>query len=166
MELFILRHAIAVPRGTLAYPNDDRPLTKDGISKMKEIAKGIARILPHLDAVLSSPLLRARHTAEIAVDALPFDGMIEICEELLPGSPLQDLYATLSRFRVSQNIMLVGHEPGLGLLASALLGAKGSVIEFKKGGLCCIEVEKFPPAPGALLRWNLSPKQLRLIGKK
>jgi len=166
MELYILRHAIAIPRGTLVYPNDDRPLTKEGISKMKEVAKGMAKILPRLDAVISSPLVRARHTAELAVDALPFDGSIEISEQLLPGSLLQDLYQMLSRFNAGQNILLVGHEPDLGLLVSALLGAKGSVIEFKKGGLCCVEVDKLPPARGALLRWHLSPKQLRLLGRK
>jgi len=132
---------------------------------MKDVAKGMHRVLPHLDAILSSPLKRARHTAEIVVDALPFQGTIELCDQLLPGTPVGEVYSLLSGFRSNQNIMLVGHEPGLGLLVSSLLGAKGSVLEFKKGGLCALDVEKIPPAHPAILLWHLTPRQLRLMGR-
>jgi len=60
--------------------------------------------------------------------------------------------------------MLVGHEPHLGYLASSLLGIEEHVIEFKKGGLCRIDIEEFTPEEKGKLQWHLTPKQLRAIG--
>src|SRR5262245_21183379 len=66
MRLLIIRHAIAVPRGTADIPDDERPLTKRGRRRFRTAAAGLARVVKRPDFVLSSPLPRARETAEIA----------------------------------------------------------------------------------------------------
>ena len=95
MDLFFLRHAIAVQRGTSEYPNDDRPLTKDGIRKMKKAARGIATLVDSFDVILSSPLVRAYDTARIAADAVKYTSDIEQCGELLPGAGTAEFLALL-----------------------------------------------------------------------
>ena len=97
MEIYILRHAIAVPRGTEEYPNDDRPLTETGIQKMKVAAKGIAEVIRDVDLILTSPLARAHDTAKIAAKALRYKHKIELCKELLPGTSLNSVLEYLDR---------------------------------------------------------------------
>jgi phosphohistidine phosphatase len=159
--IYILRHGIAVQRGTAGYPNDDRPLTDDGKEKMRKGARGIAAIIGSVDVILTSPLIRAHDTAKIAADALGADHKIEVCKELLPGSSAKKLMIYLAKYKNLDHIMIVGHEPDLGFLASALLGSEQSIIEFKKGALCCIEVSSIPPRGAGTLHWHLQPKQLR-----
>jgi phosphohistidine phosphatase len=165
MELYILRHAIAVPRGTPGYPNDDRPLTDEGVRKMMENAKGIARLVPGFDVILTSPLIRARDTARITAEALNCVKKIRVSPELLPEKSLDGVLSVLARNRRRHRVLLVGHEPGLSELACRLIGAGSAVIEFKKGALCRIDLNQVPPGIPGLLRWYLAPKQLRMIAK-
>ncbi len=161
MFIYFLRHGIAVQRGTAGYPNDDRPLTDDGKEKMRKSARGIATLIDKIDVLLTSPLIRAHDTAKIAAEALGADHKIEVCKELLPGSSAKKMLLYLSKYKNLDHIMIVGHEPDLGFLASALLGSEHSVIEFKKGAMWCIEVSSVPPRGAGTLHWHLQPKQLR-----
>ena len=163
MIVYILRHAMAVQRGTAGYPNDDRPLTEEGVAKMRKAAKGIADVVDDIDIILTSPLVRAHDTATIAAEALGAEHRIEICKELMPGSSLKDLLSYLSKYKSLQKIMVVGHEPDLGYLASALLGSDDPVIEIKKGALCAIEVSTLPPRSKGKLKWHLQSKHLRSL---
>jgi phosphohistidine phosphatase len=163
MEIYILRHAIAVQRGTAEYPNDDRPLAKKGIQKMKTAAKGITNLIQSADLILTSPLTRAFDTAKIAAEALRYKKKIEVCKQLLPGNPPSTVIDYLSKYKNKKNVLIVGHEPDVGMLASTLLGSPRSIIEFKKGTLCRIDVDKMPlKEPGKLI-WHLTPKQLRAL---
>jgi len=159
--IYILRHAIAVQRGAAAYPNDDRPLTEDGQDKMRKAARGIARIIETLDIVLTSPLSRAADTAKIVAQEVGAEHKIELCKELLPGASAKKLLLYLGKYKTLNHILVVGHEPDLGYLASSLLGSEDSIIEFKKGALCCIEVSALPPKGPGTLVWHMQPKQLR-----
>lgn len=165
MEVFLLRHAEAVPRGTPGYPNDDRPLTEEGVEKMIMGAVGITKVVEKIDVIISSPLTRALDTAKITAEALGFDKKIVVTDYLVPGYPQRSLFNFLSEFNKEKSMMLVGHEPHLGYLASSLLGIEEHVIEFKKGGLCRIDIEGFPPKEKGKLQWHLTPKQLREMGK-
>ena len=166
MEVYLLRHADAVPRGTPGYPNDDRPLTEEGVEKMTEGAKGIAKVVDKVDVIVSSPLVRALDTAKITAEALGFDKKIVVTDYMVPGYPQRSLFNFLQKFNKEKNIMLVGHEPHLGYLASSLLGIEEHVIEFKKGGLCRIDINEFPPKEKGKLIWHITPKQLKEIAKQ
>ena len=161
MFIYFLRHGIAVQRGAAGYPNDDRPLTDEGREKMRKGARGIATLVSTIDIILTSPLIRAHDTAKIAAEALGADHKVEVCKELLPGSSAKKLILYLAKYKNLDHVMIVGHEPDLGFLASALLGSGQSVIDFKKGAMCCIEVSGLPPHGTGTLHWHLQPKQLR-----
>ena len=166
MEVYLLRHADALPRGTPGYPNDDRPLTEEGAEKMAEGARGIVIVLNKVDVIISSPLVRALDTAKITAEALGFDKKIVVTDYLVPGYPQRSLFNFLQAYNKENRIMLVGHEPHMGYLASSLLGIAEHVIEFKKGGLCRIDIDGFPPKKKGKLQWHLTPKQLREIAKQ
>src|SRR4030095_1845564 len=160
MQIYILRHAIAVPRGTPGYPNDDRPLTEEGIAKMTEGAKGINLVCGSFDVIISSPLIRALDTAKITAEATGYNKKILTTEYIFPGSPQRNVFKLLSEYTHDQKIMRVGHEPHLGFLASRLIGIDESVIEFKKGAVCRIDADDIPDPPGRLI-YLLQPKELR-----
>ena len=164
MLIYLLRHGIAEPRGYAAYPNDDRPLTEIGIQKITKEAKSLARILPPLGIILTSPLSRAAETANIVARELLVEPKVQICQELLPGSSMKKLMANLASHENLSNIFLVGHEPDLGRFASSLLGATGSILDFKKGSIACIEIDCLPPNTTGRLLWLLTPGQARALG--
>ncbi len=159
MRLLLLRHGVAVPSGTPGYPGDDRPLTEEGARKMARGAQGLARIAPRVDRILTSPLKRARATADLAAKALGCEGRVEVCQDLLPGALRTGLLARLKARPASACWLLVGHEPALGELAGALAGC-GS-LPLRKGGLCRIDLVR---GRGTLV-WMLSPRLLRILGK-
>ncbi|MFI5253608.1 MAG: phosphohistidine phosphatase SixA [Bacteroidota bacterium] len=163
MNLYLLRHAIAVPRGTPGYPNDDRPLTDDGRAKMVEAARGFRHIITDLELILTSPLIRARDTAIIASDAL-MKVPVEIFEPLSPNSSPSTVFSALGKFRRKERIMLVGHEPSLSTLSALLIGTSLPFIEFKKGGICRIDIDHVPPGGAGSLIWHLTPKILKRMG--
>jgi phosphohistidine phosphatase len=160
MLLYILRHGIAVLRGTAGYIDDERPLAEEGKDKMVKAAKGISKIVPGIDLILTSPLPRALDTARIVARTFKIENRIEVNKDVAPGGSMKNLLATLSKHRTLSSVMIVGHEPDLGFLASGLLGFDGSIIEFKKGALCCIELATVSRGRGKLL-WHLQPKHMR-----
>jgi phosphohistidine phosphatase len=163
MRIYLLRHAIAVERGSAGYVDDDRPLTEEGTEKMSKAAKGLASLITDIDVILTSPLIRAHDTAKIAARALRAENKVQVCKELASASSVKNLMTYLARYRSLNSIMLVGHQPDLGFIASLLLGSESSIIEFKKGSLCCIEVSTLPPRSTGTLIWHLQPKHLRAL---
>ena len=163
MNIYLLRHAIAVPRGTPGYPNDDRPLTDEGREKMIEGSKALVKVIDAIDIILTSPLLRAKETAEIAAKALKAESKITACDKLQPEYSAKFVVEYLANFGAYQNIMLVGHQPQLGLIASILLRHENEMLEVKKGSLICIAVESLKPRSAGMLLWHLRPRHLRMI---
>lgn len=166
MNLYILRHAIAVARGTKHFPNDDRPLTKEGIDKMKRAAECFPQLVKEIDIIYSSPLSRAKETAEIAAKSLKSEKKMKITDALLPGANESELFELLNREKQGENIMIVGHEPHLSFLASSLIGVNDSMIELKKGALCLITIGGEARKGSGTLKWLLQPKQLRAMGNE
>lgn len=161
--IYLVRHAIAAERGE-KYPDDTvRPLTRDGIAKMRKGAGGFATLEPGIQVILSSPLTRARRTAEILATALGPDIAIDMCDELSPGQPPSDLARALGGYSSRHVLALVGHEPDLGEFAAWLIGAREPV-PLKKGGIARIDVAAFPPGRNGTLVWLAMPKMLRALG--
>jgi len=83
---------------------------------------------------------------------------------LSPGGKFAAIVDDLSRFSRKENIALVGHEPDLGELAAALLGAQRALL-FRKGGICRIDVDRLGSSAMGSLIWFLPPKVLRKAGR-
>ena len=170
MKLYILRHGIAVERGTRGFENDaDRPLTLKGEERMRAIADAMEAMELEFDLILSSPYVRARQTAEIVVDTFEARNMLQISEHLASDGDPKKLIADLNRRKPEpKSVLLAGHEPYLSELVAMLIsGNTSSSILLKKGGLCKLSVETLKPGRCATLEWLLTPKQMLLMtGKK
>lgn len=163
MIISLLRHAVAVERGSGNFPNDDRPLTEEGRTKMMKAANGLLRCGPAPDLILTSPLHRARDTAVIVAKALGIPRLVVETPLLLPEASDSALWDEIRSRKIDEAIMLVGHEPQLSRLASALLCAPDLQLEFKKGSLCSIEVSSLPPRQAGTLLWLLTQRHLRRL---
>jgi phosphohistidine phosphatase len=165
MKLIILRHAIAVPHGTPGVAEDDRPLTEEGIEKMRKAARGLKAIGPVPDVVLTSPLPRARQTAELAVE--PYSKRrpsIEMLPALAPDGNRPEVYRALDLRQELECVMLVGHQPSLGEIAGEIAwGSPQHYVELKKGGACIIDIERTRPTPTGAMIWLLTPSLLRSL---
>lgn len=164
VELYLIRHGLAAERGD-NYPDDNkRPLTQRGIERLKQEAEGLIELDVTFDVILTSPLVRTRQTADSLAAALPSRPSVVNTEALAPGGSHSAIVDELARHARRARIALVGHEPGIGELAARLIGARRA-IEFRKGAICRIDVQALPPTGPGQLRWFLTPRILRKIGK-
>lgn len=164
MELYIIRHAIAVDRFDADVQSDaERWLTGEGIEKMKIAAQGLARIIEGFDCIYTSPYRRAKETAEIVADALP--APIEELGELQPGVVFNDIAKALKP-QSDACVALVGHEPDLSeLISESISAAMHAHVLMKKGAAARIDfTSHMAPGLGALV-WLMQPKQLRALGQ-
>jgi len=167
MELFLLRHGLAVERGTPGYENDfARPLVSKGERQLRKSCAALRKMKLKWNLILSSPLLRARQTAQIVADELKVKRKFCISNNLQPGADLQKLVAELNRLKAMPgSVLLVGHEPGLSELISLLVTDKTpSGFALKKGGLAKLDLDKLRAGQCATLAWLLTPKQMKLMG--
>jgi phosphohistidine phosphatase len=163
-ELYLVRHAIAAERGE-DWPDDDkRPLTERGIARFKESVQGLSWFDVTVDEIFTSPLIRAKQTADILAAGLPGKPSVKILDALSPGHSPTSVLAQLARTARRRRIALVGHEPGLGELAAHLIGS-GRALPFKKGGACRIDVESLTSRRAGALNWFVTPKVLRRLGR-
>ncbi len=165
MRIFLLRHGEAEPADS-AERDEERALTDKGAKRLRKAGRGFRRLDIFPDRILSSPLKRALQTAEIVADELGFTGQIEAVEELAPSAEPEDLISVLRDMSDVNQILLVGHQPFLGELAAALIGAPGGRIALKKGGLARVDVEDWNADPPGRLRYLLTGKQLIWLRRK
>lgn len=164
LELYLIRHAAAVPRGP-DHPDDARrPLTPEGAARWRRAVAGLRALGVAIDVVLASPFTRAQETAAILAAGLRPKPRLVTVDALASGRKPAEALTAIAQYAVdargASRIALVGHEPDLGELAARLLGAKG-VVEFKKGGVCRIDVDRAMPGGPGVLRWLLPPRVLR-----
>ena len=163
-ELYLVRHAIAAARGE-DWPDDDkRPLTARGVARFQDEVAALKKLNVAVDEIFTSPLIRAKQTAELLAAGLPGKPSIKILESLSPGHAPASVLAQLSRAARRRRIAIIGHEPGLGELAAHLIGA-GRALPFKKGGICRIDVESLTSRRAGALTWFVQPKLLRALAK-
>jgi len=159
-QIYLIRHGIAEERGP-AWPDDSkRPLTEKGISRLKKSTRGLVALGVSFDVILTSPLVRARQTAEaVAAGFDPKPSIVNI-DSLAPDGNYQAVLADLAKHARRSSIALVGHEPSLGEHAAHLVGSR-QAFEFKKGAICRIDFDSLPPGGPGILRWFMTPKMLR-----
>jgi len=166
MDIYILRHGIAVESGTPGYENDaKRPLIPKGKRQLRKSAAAMKKMNLKFDLILSSPLERAKRTAEIIADELKLTKTLKFTDALKNENAPEKLIGELVALKKQpSNLLLVGHEPYLSRLVSLLISVDEELaMDFKKGGLCKLEVEKLGFGKCAQLAWLLTPKLMKEI---
>jgi phosphohistidine phosphatase len=163
VNLYFLRHGIAVEPDEWSGRDFDRPLTPEGIERMEREAKGIAALSLDLDAIVTSPLLRARQTAEIVAKRLKLSDRLAENEALAGGFALEVLPSILEPYHDAQAVMLVGHEPSFSLTVGRL--ANDAHVQVKKGAVAGVALATVSSASGILI-CLIPPKVLAALGKR
>lgn len=157
MQLFLIRHADALPLDETMDGDEARPLSEEGHQQIGRLASAFRRLDARPDILLSSPLVRARQTAELLAGRLGrHEQAVEETAHLAPGGSQRRLLKLLRKLGAGQ-AALVGHEPDLGRLAARLVGGKRARIEFAKGGIACIACDDPPRRGAGVLLWMLTP---------
>jgi phosphohistidine phosphatase len=160
LELYLIRHGVAAERGE-DYPDDSkRPLTSEGIARLRKEAKALEALDVSFDQILSSPLVRARQTADVFAEAMK--APIANTDALTPAGSPAHVIQELGKHMRKARIALVGHEPNMGELAAHLIGSKVP-LSFKKGAICRIDFAIFPPKGKGALMWFVTPRMLRKL---
>jgi phosphohistidine phosphatase len=160
--IHLLRHAEAEdvsPTGRDA----DRRLTEEGKKRMRAVAKAIAKLDPGYDAVLVSPLVRARETAEPVARACGFGRPLTETRNLAPNADPVEILHELARLGAS-SALLVGHQPHVGRLFGLLLSGRSDLeIPMKKAALAEFEAASDPSLGPAELKFSLPPRLLEKL---
>ncbi|CAK0778706.1 phosphohistidine phosphatase [Gammaproteobacteria bacterium] len=162
MELILLRHAQAEKPNPERYPDDDqRPLTETGIKRQRKVATALYAMGLRPNRIITSPRLRARQTAEITAVALGREGVLERSDALGEGyspSAVLDMLGTCTPREV---VMLVGHEPDLGVMAGLFLGPNaGPVLKFRKSAVLGLYFPRTPQPGEGTLEFFYQPNHL------
>jgi len=157
MKLYFLRHGLAGDRQDWKGDDSARPLTKEGKARMAREAKTIARMELKLDLIITSPLVRARQTAEIVAEEMRMLDKLVEDDRVGIQFGIDPLKKILQAHSKASALMLVGHEPSFSETISHLIG--GGRIDCKKGSLACVNLSNVSSLRGELV-WLLPPKTL------
>lgn len=161
MEIYFLRHANAGESKLNRTKDEQRPLDKLGIEQCHIVGRALAGLKIAPDAIISSPLLRARQTAEIVASQTGHEDQVIIDDAMRPEASYEQFEELLARHKDKDAIMLVGHNPSQTEFLNRLLtGGQGEPIDFKKAAVARVDVE---PAKPAVLKWMIPPKAVKAI---
>ena len=165
MRIYLIRHSNAVEVGAEDYEDDSqRPLTEKGCEKMDSIASALKRLGVQPDLIVSSPYVRARQTAELLAQGLKYKGKIELNEALIPFGEANTIIGEINEKYTVGELIIVGHEPSLGLLIGALSAGNPELsITLKKGSVCCLAADDLRVERKASIEWLLTPKILSAL---
>lgn len=162
MDLLVLRHGEAGRSSRL--PGDSkRSLTNEGKQEVTDLSYGIRSLEIKFDHIFSSPLLRAKQTAEIVAKSMKYKGKIEELDSLKPEGSRLDFYSVLSKLKQDSVVLVVGHEPYLSEMISEGISQSGCRITLKKAGLARMRILSTLPKIKGELRWLLTPKLLKKL---
>lgn len=172
MKLLVIRHGRAgsAEEFVKTSDNDDlRPLTGDGQERMRHAAAGLHRFVKTLDILASSPLVRARQTADIIAGEFGGPQITEL-NELRPATPLSEFVDWLQDAGAQETIAIVGHDTYLSELVSWLLsGEPDPIVRIRKGAAVMLDLRvrgrRHLGPRSATLLWSLTPRQLRALGE-
>ncbi|HTS17429.1 MAG TPA: phosphohistidine phosphatase SixA [Verrucomicrobiae bacterium] len=160
MKLYLVRHATA---SDIATSDAERELTRDGKEEARVVGSALAKLGVKPGSILSSPLVRARQTAEIAGKELGFPGEVELLDQLIGNTTTPALLKALRPFSSHDEIILVGHMPSLSEhLAGMIGGVSAEALGLGKGSVACVELDELRVGAGQL-RWLMRQKQLRQV---
>ncbi|XFA72030.1 phosphohistidine phosphatase SixA [Thermosynechococcaceae cyanobacterium Okahandja] len=162
LTLLFVRHGIAVERDVFAGPDGDRPLTAKGEKKTQQVAQRLLDVGLEAELILSSPLLRARQTAEILLEAGVASDLM-FSDLLTPTGSFSAWLTWLERWRQQHDgaLVVVGHEPNLSHWAELLLWGKAlGHLQLKKAGIIGLTLPPVDrdPVANSQLFWLTAPK--------
>ena len=177
MKILLVRHAVAEDRTAFEQSggvDSARPLTPEGRRKMVKAVKGLKKVLPRTAVIVSSPILRARQTADLLAESLSLP-VVE-ADVLNPAAGVEKVMKWLEAHQSKNRkgsadkrkgvVVLVGHEPQLShLLGYLLTGSRRSIIKLKKGSATLVSC-KLGQVRSAQMHWSLTSKQLRQVAKR
>lgn len=145
MRLYIVRHGVAEFRTLSSGSDADRRLTDEGMEKIRQAAEGLKALGFIPDAVLSSPLVRARQTAEILIKGFGAGVPLILAHDLAPGGDRGALVREVVKYtKTARSLMLVGHLPSIGEIAGELSwGSPDHYFNLEEGGVCVIDLENY-----------------------
>lgn len=164
MRLYIVRHGTAIDRDDPKCPPDpQRYLTKEGITRTREAARGIKRLGIEPDRMISSPYVRAMQTAAIFADVFGFSNdNILTTDALLPEAEPSRILREMEKMKKATEVFCFGHGPNVDGVVARAVGASDAITALKKAGVACLELDRLSP-PGGILLWLSPPKILRNI---
>lgn len=159
MDIYIVRHGKALDHADQRVTSDEmRWLIDEGRAEVETMAALLARLGVTPDLVLTSPLVRARQTAEIIAERLGAPAPT-ICDELAPGGSPAGVLAEIASHGKPKTVVAAGHMPGVAWLLGHLLHQDQNCgIGFKTGAIARIGLPDADLAPGTgRLRWMIPP---------
>lgn len=172
MQLLVIRHARSESEEEFARTeksDDLRPLTQEGAERMRQGAAGLHRLVGELDLLATSPLVRARQTADIVAAEFDAPDIVEI-EELRPSAAPASFVEWIQDAGGKETIAIVGHDSHLSELVGLFLSGKPqTIVKIRKGAAVMLELDvhgrgRRGPGEGRLL-WSLAPRHLRMLGR-
>ncbi|MBA3816634.1 MAG: phosphohistidine phosphatase SixA [Parachlamydiaceae bacterium] len=161
LELYIIRHGFAGIRLEDEALDEERPLKKKGKEKMKDISKGLKEMDVTFDVVLTSPLVRAKESAEILNAYCCKNNEVTVTDLLKPDASYEALVKFLNQQKEFDKIAIVGHEPFLsGFACFCLSNTKNSFINLKKSGVLKLDVDKVIKPKRCALAWLIEPRHI------
>jgi len=160
MDLYLLRHGRA-GQSSDGFDDSARLLTAEGKKEIRNAARFLKKRKIRFDAIATSPLMRARETAEIVSRVTGTGAETVVWDELGPGGDPDTLCYHASQYGEDAVLLLVGHEPSLsGLLSRIIGGGSGASVALGKGGLAKVRHFSFEKSPAGELQWLLTAGML------
>ena len=167
MELILIRHAKAESRDANSWPDDDqRPLTVEGRAEQRAATRTMKKMGIKFDFLVTSPLVRARETADIVAKGYRWTEAPQVAEEVGHEYSVGAIVKLLAKFPPNATVALVGHEPDFSDLASAMISKdRDARIAVKKSGVVGIEFDGAAEAGKGTLLYHLKPGHLRKLAE-
>jgi len=156
VQLYFIRHGIA-ENPSPQKADFDRELSAHGAKELEKAARRLKEIGFHPDLLVTSPLVRARQTAQILAKGLKLEKRLVVDPRLDPGLDVAKLRAVIAEHAEADNFAFVGHEPSLSEVIADLIG--GGMVVCGKGGVARVDLEKRESNHGELV-WLLHPDAL------
>jgi phosphohistidine phosphatase len=167
MELILIRHAKSETRDANSWPDDDqRPLTVEGRAEQRAATRTMKKMGIKFDFLVTSPLVRARETADIVAKGYRWTEAPQVAEEVGHEYSVGAIVKLLAKFPPDSTVALVGHEPDFSNLASAMISKdRDANIAVKKSGVVGIEFDGPAEAGKGTLLYHLKPGHLRKLAE-
>lgn len=157
MQIYLLRHGIAEDIRP-GKADAERALTSEGVKRLREILKRARAASVAPSVIVTSPYVRARQTAELAAEILGYSDALVPSGRLVPMASPVETWEEVRTLRGEPSVMLVGHEPHMGMMTGYLLGTPELRVDFKKGAMVRVDVMEMGVQPRGVLKWMMAPK--------